>query len=139
MREGPPVPPAPHAVSAEALEGLVARGRYAEALEAFHRLDPHGREDPDARFQAARAASYLGDLETALSLAGSALASFDSRQDERGRMGAVNLEGAIAFERGEYGAASASFREAFELAVRIEDYRMIARSLNNLASIAFVE
>lgn len=118
---------------------MVARGRYADALTTFHGLDSPGREDPDVRFQAARAASYLGDLETARSLAGTALASFDSRKDERGRMGVVNLEGAIAFERGEYGAAAASFREAFEIAVRIEDYRMIARALNNLASIAFVE
>jgi tetratricopeptide (TPR) repeat protein len=139
MGEGPPDPPAPPGASAKALEDLVGRGRYAEALEAFHRLDLQGRENPDVRFQAARAASYLGDLETALSLAGTALESFDSRQDERGRMGAVNLAGAIAFERGEYQAAASSFREAFELAIRIEDYRMIARSLNNLASIAFVE
>ena len=139
MGEGPPAPLAPPGASAKALEDMVARGQYAEALETFHRLVSHGREDPDLRFQAARAASYLGDLETALSLTGTALASFDSRKDERGRMGAVNLKGAIAFEHGEYRAAAALFREAFELAVRVEDYRMIARSLNNLASIAFLE
>jgi tetratricopeptide (TPR) repeat protein len=118
---------------------MVARGRCADALETFRGLEGAGREDPDVRLQAARAASYLGDLETARSLAATALASFDCRKDVRGRMGAVNLEGAIAFERGDYGAAGASFREAFELAVRVEDYRMIARLLNNLASIAFVE
>lgn len=137
--QGPPGPSSRPAASARALEELVARGRYADALESFHRLGPAGREDPDAGLQAARAASYLGELETARSLARSALATYDSRKDERGRMGAVNVEGAIDFERGEYRAAADSFREAFELAVRIEDYRMIARSLNNLASIAFVE
>ncbi|MGH7587537.1 MAG: tetratricopeptide repeat protein [Gemmatimonadota bacterium] len=137
--EGPPDPSARPGGWARALEDMVARGRYAVALETFHGLDPAGREDPNVSLQAARAASYVGELETARSLAGTALASFDSRKDERGRMGAVNLEGAIAFERGEYRAAGESFREAFELAVRVEDYRMIARSLNNLASIAFVE
>lgn len=124
---------------ARALEEMVARGRYADALEAFRGLEGAGREDPDVSLQAARAASFLGELETARSLAGTALASFDSRNDQRGRMGAVNLEGAIDFELGDYRAAGAAFRETFELAVRIEDYRMIARSLNNLASIAFVE
>jgi len=137
--EGPQGPSTRPGASARALEDMVARGRYADALETFRRLGPADREDPDAGLQAARAASYLGELETARSLAETALVSFDSRKDDRGRMGAVNLEGAIAFERGEYPAAGASFREAFELAVRVEDYRMIARSLNNLASIAFVE
>lgn len=137
--ESPPDPSARPGAWANALEDMVARGRYADALETFRGLAEAGREDPNVRLQAARAASYLGDLETARSLAATALASFDSRNDERGRMGALNLEGAIDFERGEYRAAGASFREAFELAVRVEDYRMIARSLNNLASIAFIE
>ncbi len=137
--ESPAGPSARPGAWARVLEDMVARGRYGDALETFHGLDDEGRKDPDTRLQAARAASYLGELETARSLAAAALVSFDSRKDERGRMGAVNLEGAIAFERGDYHAAGASFREAFELAVRVEDYLMIARSLNNLASIAFVE
>lgn len=136
---GPPGSAARADAWARELEDMVSRGRCADALETFRGLEGVTREDPEVHLQAARAASYLGELETALSLAATALASFDARRDERGRMGAVNLEGAIAFERGEYQVAAASFREAFELAVRIEDYRMIARSLNNLASIAFVE
>jgi tetratricopeptide (TPR) repeat protein len=137
--EGPPGLSARTVTWARALEDMLSRGRYADALETFRGLDDGGRDDPNVRLQAARAASYLGDLETAHSLAATALASFDFRKDERGRMGAVNLQGAIDFERGDYRAAGASFREAFEVAVRVEDYRMIARSLNNLASIAFVE
>ncbi|MGH7563566.1 MAG: tetratricopeptide repeat protein [Gemmatimonadota bacterium] len=121
------------------LEDLVGRGKYADAFRAYQEMGETERSDPGVELQAARAASFLGDLDAARLLAGSALEGYESRQEEPGRIAAINVQGAIAFERGEYATAADAFREVFEVAVRREDYRLIARSLNNLASVASVE
>lgn len=121
------------------LEGLVARGKYADAFQAYLAMDHSERKDPEVELQAARAASYLGELDAARSLARSALKTYEATQNVLGRLAAINVQGAIAFERGDYPSASAAFREVFEVAVRKEDYRLIARSLNNLASVASIE
>ncbi|MGH7563430.1 MAG: tetratricopeptide repeat protein, partial [Gemmatimonadota bacterium] len=121
------------------LEGLVAQGKYADALRAYQEMGETERSESGVDLQAARAASFLGDLDTARSLVESALIGYESRHDELGRISAVNVQGAIAFERGEYANAATAFREVFEVAVRREDYLLIARSLNNLASVASVE
>lgn len=125
--------------AASRLEELVRKGRYADAFEAYLALDEADRAEPGVELQAGRAASYLGRLEVAESLAKSALAGYATREDETGRLAAINVRSAIDFERGDYPAAAAGFREVFEAAVRNEDYRLIARSLNNLASVASVE
>ncbi len=121
------------------LEDLVAKGKYADAFQAYRAMDEAERCEPEVELQAARAASYLGDLDTARLLAGSALSGYEATRNELGRLAAINVQGAIAFERGDYPSAASAFREVFEVAVRKEDYRLIARSLNNLASIASVE
>ncbi|MGH7573028.1 MAG: tetratricopeptide repeat protein [Gemmatimonadota bacterium] len=143
--ESAPVPasasgPAPAAaIAAASLEDLVGRGKYVDAFRAYQEMDETVRAEAEVELQAARAASFLGDLDSARSLVESALEGYESRQDELGRISAVNVRGAIAFERGQYANAATAFREVFEVAVRKEDYRLIARSLNNLASIASVE
>ncbi|MGH7558843.1 MAG: tetratricopeptide repeat protein [Gemmatimonadota bacterium] len=121
------------------LEDLVGKGKYLDAFRAYQGMGETERSEPGAELQAARAASFLGDLDTARSLVESALEGYESKPDQLGRISAINVQGAIAFERGEYPTAAAAFREVFEVAVRKEDYRLIARSLNNLASIASVE
>lgn len=131
--------PAPGPRHAASLENLIARGRYADAFRAYRELGESERSEPDVELQAARAASYLGELDSARSLAGSALEGYEVTQNELGRLAAINVQGAIAFERGDYRSAASAFREVFEVAMRKEDYRMIARSLNNLASVASVE
>ena len=121
------------------LEGLIANGKYAAAYEAYRSMDEPERTEPAVQLQAARAASFLGDLEAARSLSEAARRGYEDRKDELGRLGAVNVEGAVAFEQADYVSAGAAFREVFEVSVRKEDYRLIARSLNNLASVASVE
>lgn len=121
------------------LEGLVAQGKSADAYRAYQEMGETERGEPGVDLQAARAASFLGDLDAAGSLVESALVGYESGQNQLGRISAVNVHGAIAFERGEYATAAAAFHEVFEVAVRREDYLLIARSLNNLASVASVE
>lgn len=118
---------------------MVAQGQYIEALKAFRELSEPERSEAGVQLQAARAASFIGELDTARALALSALEGYDVAQDELGRLAAINVQGAIAFERGDFAAAASTFREVFEVAVRKEEYRLIARSLNNLASVASVE
>lgn len=121
------------------LETLITQGKFVDALSAYRELDEQARSGPGVQLQAARAASFLGELDTARSLARSALEGYDAAHDELGRLQAINVQGAIAFERGDFASAGSTFREVFEVAVRNEDYRMIARSLNNLAAVASVE
>ena len=119
------------------LRELVAAGRFQEAL-ARHRAigDPVLRQRAEVQLLAATAATRLGELSLAVSLAEGALDRFRSRGDRDGRMRAVNLLGAIAFEHGKLDIAERCFGEALLLAHDLDDNLMEARASNNLASLA---
>jgi tetratricopeptide (TPR) repeat protein len=117
------------------LRELVRTGRFREALETYGRAgDADARAD--ARLLAATAATRLGELSQAESLADDALRRFAERGDFDGRMRALNLLGVIGFERGRLPEAELRLTEALSLAYRLEDSLIAARASNNLASVA---
>jgi hypothetical protein len=116
---------------------LVAAGRFREALEAHQRAaDPAVRGRPEVELLAATAATRLGEYETGVALAESALGRFRTRADTDGRMRATNLLGAIAFEHGHLEDAERAFGESLDLAWQLEDTLTAAHASNNLASVA---
>lgn len=118
-----------------ALRELLAQGRFQDALDAFQRSVGEGvRPPPAAQLFAATAATRKGDLATGASLAAEALERFRSRADDDGRMRAINLLGAIDFERGRLDQSQEYFTEALRLAHQLHDTLMAARASNNLAS-----
>jgi tetratricopeptide (TPR) repeat protein len=131
-----PLPPLPDDPARE-LRTLVEAGRFREALDAHRRGgDPADRTRPEVALLAATAATRLGELTTGVTLAESALERFRARADTDGRMRAMNLLGAIAFEQGRLEEAERCFGEALELARTADDTRMEANASNNLASVA---
>ena len=117
------------------LRELVRTGRFREALEAY-RAAGDGSARADARLLAATAATRLGELELAETLAGDAVRRFAERGDFDGRMRALNLLGVIGFERGRLAEAEGRLTEALSIAYRLEDSLLAARACNNLASVA---
>jgi tetratricopeptide (TPR) repeat protein len=117
------------------LRELVRTGRFREALETYRRAG-NGSARADARLLAATAATRLGELDLAESLAGDAVHRFVERGDFDGRMRALNLLGVIGFERGQLAEAELRLTEALSLAYRLEDSLIAARVCNNLASVA---
>lgn len=91
---------------------------------------------PDVQLLAATAATRLGDLEHAASIATAALERFRSRADDDGHMRSSNLLGVIAFEQGFLDQAHQSFTVALAIARALKDTLMTARVCNNLASLA---
>lgn len=91
---------------------------------------------PDAILRTATSATRQGALDEADRLAHAALAGFRLRVDDDGRMRALNLLGAIAFERGEMATAAERFAGAMEIARSLGDHLLGARALNNLASVS---
>ncbi len=120
---------------ARELRQLVDAGRFREALDAHQRVEP-ARRRPEGELLAATAATRLGDFSTSVTLAESALQHFRARADSDGRMRAMNLLGAVAFEQGRLEDAERCFGEALELARVVDDTRMAANASNNLASVA---
>jgi len=118
------------------LRRLLAAGRFREALDHFDKIGGATHLAPEARLLAATAATRLGELRIANDLAGQALGAFVSRADADGRMRAINLIGAIAFEHGRLDEAEAAFGRALTLARDLADGQMAARASNNLASVA---
>jgi len=118
------------------LRRLLSAGRFREALDQFDLVSGTTQITPEARLIAATAATRLGELRTADSLAGQALGAFVSRADTDGRMRAINLAGVIAFELGRLDEAEAAFGRALTLARDLADGQMAARASNNLASVA---
>ena len=92
-------------------------------------------QSPTELLQHAVAATRRGELEAGQIGATNALELFRSRGDQDGRARAVNLLGAIAFERGELTEAETSFAESLSLALRLEEPTLAARASNNLASV----
>jgi len=119
------------------LRQLVGEGRYREALDAHARAStPPGRGRPDIELLAATAATRLGEFGVGVTLAESAVGQFRARADSDGRMRAMNLLGAIAFEQGRLEDAERCFGEALEQARLLDDTQMEAHASNNLASVA---
>ncbi|HEU4698677.1 MAG TPA: tetratricopeptide repeat protein, partial [Gemmatimonadales bacterium] len=125
---------------AHRLRELVRASRFQEAL-ALHRRLADAAEAGAARraeieLLAATAATRVGDLERGEALAGAALERFHERVDADGRMRALNLLGAIAWERGRLDAAAACWSEATALAHQLRDSLVAAHASNNLALVA---
>ena len=118
------------------LRVLLAGGRFREALELYRGRVAVVRAQPEASLLAATAATRLGELPVAAELAERALGDFAGRADTDGRMRAVNLVGAIAFEHGRLADAESAFALALDLARGRADGLMAARASNNLASVA---
>ena len=125
---------------AQALRALVTEGRFQDALERYRELagEPESRR-PDVQLLVATAATRLGELDTAKALADQALRQFHSRGDWDGRMRALNLLGAIHWERGHISEAERCFAEALGMARQLDDSLMLARASNNLASVAHLQ
>lgn len=126
--------------TAQALRALLTEGRFQDALDRYRELNgtPEGRR-PDVQLLAATAATRLGELDFATSLAVEALGQFRTRGDWDGCMRALNLLGAIHWERGRIGEAERCFAEALRLARQLDDSLMLARASNNLASVAHLQ
>lgn len=92
--------------------------------------------DPGTVLRDATAAMRQGNLPGAAALAAAAEARFRARGDVDGRMRSENLLGAVAFETGQVGDAERCFGSALELAHKLDDSLMTARTSNNLASVA---
>jgi tetratricopeptide (TPR) repeat protein len=132
MTTDPPTPDDP----VRELRQLVDAGRFREALEAHTRSGARAARVPEAELLAATAATRLGELGRGVTLAEAAVERFRTRADTDGRMRAMNLLGAIAFEHGRLEEAERCFGEALELARVLEDARVAAHASNNLASVA---
>lgn len=120
---------------ARELRGLLATGRFREALDVYRRIGT-GASRPETALLAATAATRLGELSEARELAREAERQYAARADADGRMRTSNLLGAIAFENGNLVEAEAAFGRALELSRELEDGLMAARTSNNLASVA---
>ena len=124
--------------STDRLRELVRAGRFREALELYRRA-PGEAARADARLLAATAATRLGELDLAETLAEEAVHRFAERGDFDGRMRALNLLGVIGFERGRLAEAERRLTEALSIAYRLDDSLAAARACNNLASVAHLQ
>jgi len=123
------------------LEQLHASGRFREVLDRFEGLEPDEvrTQVPESLFLAASSAARLGQLEAAARWADWALQGFLDRDDSSGALKATNLMGAVDFECGRIGRAELRFGDARQLARRLGDHLMVARTTNNLANIAHLQ
>lgn len=119
------------------LRRLLVEGRFRDLLDAHDALVPiEVRELPEVALVAATAATRVREFDRASMLADGAVVRFRSRGDVDGEARAVNLLGAIAFERGALPRAETRFDEALTLARRLQDAQLEARAANNLASVS---
>ncbi len=123
-----------------AMEHAVLTGDFRGALEQFHSgLDDAVRELPQVELLAGTAAARVGDWQQATTLGLSLLEHSRRTDDMDCRMQALNLLGAVAFERGSLDDAEAHLFEALKLCRRLDDRYMGPRILTNLASLAPVQ
>lgn len=121
------------------LRQLVEAGRFREALDAQSRWGPDAAGRPEVELLSATAATRIGEYSLGVTHAEAALDQFRRRADSDGRMRAMNLLGAIAFEQGRLDDAERCFGEALDQARVLEDTRMAAHASNNLASVAHLQ
>ena len=118
------------------LRALLGAGRYRDVVSAWLAAPEAESRRSEAMLLTATASMRLGDVARAGELAGVAAEAFRLRADQDGRLRAVNLLGAVAFERGELEEAANRFEMARALARQLEDTLFEAHAANNLASVA---
>ena len=123
--------------SASTMRELMAASKFREVVE-YYRREIHAEQGrrPELVLLAGIAATRIESLELAEELAGLALGRFTRIGDTDGRMRALNLLGAINFKHGRLTQAEQSFSRALRYAFQLEDTLYIARTSNNLATIA---
>ncbi len=128
--------PSPTEDVAARLQSLMEEGRYGEVLAAYQAHTAEGADPPALALTAAAAAARLGDLDLATTLAVAALERFAAERDRLGWGRALNLLGAIHFERGAIEQAETCFGQALRLARESEEPLLTARASNNLGAVA---
>jgi tetratricopeptide (TPR) repeat protein len=119
------------------MRSLLNQGRFSEVLAEFRQIQ--GRNLPaDALLLAATAATRLGDFGMGTSCATAAFDRFRSRADDDGQMRSLNLLGVITYEQGRLDQAEQRWTDAIELARKLDDNLMVARTSNNLASVTYL-
>jgi len=118
------------------LRALLSAGQYREVVTGWLAAPEAEARRSEALLLAATASMRLGDVARAGKLAGDAAEAFRLRADQDGRLRAVNLLGAVAFERGELDEAASRFETARSLARQLDDTLFEAHAANNLASVA---
>lgn len=118
------------------LRALLGAGRYRDVLTSWLAAAPPEARRSEALLLAATASMRLGEVARAGELAAEALEGFRLRADQDGRLRALNLLGAVAFEVGALDEAAARFEMARALARQLSDTLFEAHAANNLASVA---
>lgn len=121
---------------ARRLEALLEAGRYQEVLTAYQALTTAGSNPPHLALTAAGAAARLGHFDLATTLTGTALEHFAAEGDRPSWGRALNLLGAIHFERGAIDQADACFEQALRLAQESNEVLLEARVANNRGTVA---
>lgn len=119
-----------------ALRALLGAGRYRDAINTWVAAPGGEAQRPEALLLAATASMRVGDVSRAGDLAAEAAEGFRLRADPDGRLRALNLLGAVAFEAGVLDEAAARFDLARSLARQVGDTLFEAHAANNLASVA---
>jgi tetratricopeptide (TPR) repeat protein len=122
------------------LSRLLDQGRCPDVL-VWYRADRarQASTGPELDLLVATAAARTADYELASRLAARALAVYDARRDDAGRLRCINVLGGVAFERGLFHEATMRFQQVVSLARLLELPDLVARATNNLASIAHLE
>ncbi len=118
------------------LRALLGAGRYREVVSSWLAAPAADARRSEALLLAATASMRLGDVVQAGELAAEAAEGFRLRADLDGRLRALNLLGAVAFERGDLDDAASRFEMARSLARQLGDTLFDAHAANNLASVA---
>jgi len=118
------------------LRALTSAGRYREVVTSWLAAPTAEARRSEAQLLAATASMRLGDVERAGNLAAEAAEGFRLRADQDGRLRALNLLGAVAFEQGALADAESRFEMARTLARQLGDTLFEAHAANNLASVA---
>jgi tetratricopeptide (TPR) repeat protein len=118
------------------LRALLSAGRYREVVSLWLSAPEAEARRSEALLLAATASMRLGEVVRAGELAAEAAEAFRLRADQDGRLRALNLLGAVAFEQGALDEAISRFEMARSLARQLEDTLFEAHAANNLASVA---
>src|ERR1043166_4722782 len=115
---------------------LVAAGRYREAGAVFLGGEAPPCRGPGSQLLAAQASARVGEFALARRLAGGAREGFRVEGGHGEVLEATNLLGAVAFEEGDVAEAEACFGEVLTAAREQGLHLLVARSANNLATVA---
>ncbi len=118
------------------LRALLSAGRYRDVVASWLDAPAAEARRSEALLLAATASMRLGEVARAGELAAEAAEGFRQRADQDGRLRALNLLGAVAFEQGALDDAVSRFEMARGLARQLQDTLFEAHAANNLASVA---